>query len=79
VKVAYITARRPSDVAREVEVMLKDGCERFILTSLANGDMLDRERLGAARYAAGVQAEVEIEGQSSPGVSTASVAGAGAR
>jgi len=79
VKAAYITARRPSDVAHEVEVMLKDGCERFILKALAKGDMLDRERLGAARYAAGVQAEVELEGQPSPDVSTASVAGAGAR
>jgi hypothetical protein len=79
VKVAYIRARRPSDVAREVEVMLKDGCERFIIRSLAEGDMLDRERLGAARYAAGVQAEVELEGQSSPGGSTVPVVGAGAR
>jgi hypothetical protein len=79
VKVAYITARRPSDVAREVEVMMQDGCDRFIIRSLANGDMLDRERLGAARYAAGVHAEVKLEGQSSPGVSTLSVVGAGAR
>jgi hypothetical protein len=79
VRVAYITARRPSDVARQVEVMLKDGCERFILRSLADGDMLDRERLGAARYVAGLQAEVELEGQASSDASTASVAGAGAR
>jgi hypothetical protein len=79
VKVAHITARRPSDVAREVEVMLQDGCDRFIIRSLANGDMLDLERLGAARYAAGVQAEVELEGHASSGASTASVAGAGAR
>ena len=78
-KVAYITARRPSDVAREVEARLKGGCERFMLRSIANGDMLDLERLGAARYAAGVQAEVELEGQASSGASTASVAGAGAR
>ena len=28
--------------------------------------MLDLERLGAARYAAGLQAEVEVDGQSSP-------------
>jgi len=79
VKVAHITARRPSDVAREVEVTLQDGCDRFIIRSLANGDMLDRERLGAARYAAGIHAEVELEGQSSPCVSTLSTAGAGAR
>jgi hypothetical protein len=79
VTVAYIAARRPSDVAREVEARLKDGCERFILRSIANGDMLDLERLGAARYAAGVQAEVELEDQASSDASTASVAGAGAR
>jgi hypothetical protein len=66
-------------VALEVEAMLNDGCKKFILRPLANGEMLDRERLGAARYAAGAQAEVELEGQSSPGVSTVSVAGAGAR
>jgi hypothetical protein len=79
VKVAYVTARRPSDVAREVEVLLKDGCEKFVLRAVANGDVLDRERLGAARYVAGRQADVELEGQASSGVSTASVAGAGAR
>jgi hypothetical protein len=79
VRVAYIAARRPSEVAREVEVMLKDGYERFILRSLANGDMLDRERLGAARYVAGLQADVELDGQASSDASTASVARASAR
>jgi hypothetical protein len=85
VKVAYITARRPSDVARDVEVLLKNGCEKFILRTIANGAMLDRERVGAARYVAGLQAEVELEGQASSDVSTssdastASVRGAGAR
>jgi hypothetical protein len=79
VKVAYITARRPSDVAREVEALLQDGCGKIILHAVANGDMLDRERLGAARYVAGLQADVELEGQASSDASTASVAGAGAR
>jgi hypothetical protein len=79
VKVAYITARRPSDVAREVEVLLKDGCGKFVLCAVAKGDMLDRERLGAARYVAGLQGEVELEGQASSDASTASVVGAGAR
>jgi hypothetical protein len=79
VRVAYITARRPSDVAREVEVMLKAGSTKFILRAIANGDMLDGERLGAARYVAGIQADVELEGQSSSEVSLVSAAGAGAR
>ena len=78
-RAAYISAQRPSDVAREVEVMLEAGCKKFILRSVANGDMLDRERLGAARYAAGLQADVELEGQASSGPSLVSAAGAGAR
>ncbi len=74
---AYITARTPVDVAREVESQLKAGCGRFLLQELDGGGMLDLERLGAARYAAGIQAEVELEGQSSP-VGASSGAGAGA-
>lgn len=78
--VAYISARRPSDVAREVEDMLKGGCRHFIIRSLGKGEMLDLERLGAARYVAGLGAEVALEGQSSSDASTAaSAAGAGAR
>jgi hypothetical protein len=79
VKTALITARRPSDVAREVEVMLKAGYKKFVLRSLANGEMLDRERLGAARYVAGLQAGVELDGQASSGAPTAPLAGAGSR
>lgn len=63
---AYITARMPVDVAREVESRYEAGCRKFILRVLDGGGMLDLERLGAARYAAGLQAEVEVEGQSSP-------------
>lgn len=81
---AYVTARKPADVAREVEAMVKVGCSRFLLRPLDGGSMLDQERLGAARYAAGLQAEVELEGQSSPdgvtsesfGVATPAVVGA---
>jgi hypothetical protein len=62
----YITARIPVDVAREVETLYKAGCRNFVLSALDGGGMLDLERLGAARYAAGLQAEVEVEGQSSP-------------
>lgn len=78
---AYIAARTPADVAREVEGQLRSGAARFVLHELDAGGMLDRERLGAARYAAGLQAEVELEGQSSPvgasaGAGTSEAAGA---
>ena len=65
---AYIAARMPLDVAREVEARYDAGCRKFVLSALDGGGMLDLERLGAARYAAGLQAEVEVEveGQSSP-------------
>ncbi|HEY1421472.1 MAG TPA: hypothetical protein VGG90_12290 [Candidatus Dormibacteraeota bacterium] len=61
---AYIDARRPADVAREVETLLAGGCRRFILRRVAGGGFLDLERLGAGRYAAGLQATVELEGAS---------------
>ncbi len=60
-KTAYITAAHPQDVAREVEHQLALGCRSFILRPVAHGGMLDQERLGAARYAAGVQSEVVLE------------------
>jgi hypothetical protein len=56
-----ITDRRPADVARQVEVARRRGCTSFTLTSIDHGGMLDLERLGAARYAAGLQAVVELE------------------
>jgi len=58
---AVITARRPTDVAREVERQKAKGCTSFVVREVDHGGMLDRERLGAARYAAGVHAEVELE------------------
>ena len=77
---AYITARSPVDVAREVEAQLQSGCRRFVVQELDGGGMIDLERLGAARYAAGLQAEVELSGQSSPGgVSVGTSAAAGTR
>ena len=64
-KTAYITAAHPQDVAREVEEQVARGCRSFVLRPLAAGGMadqqLDQERLGAARYAAGLQAEVVLE------------------
>lgn len=72
---AYVIVRRPEDVAREVERLSKAGCRIFVLRRLDGGGMLDRERLGAARYAAGLQADVELEGQSSPATGSSSAAG----
>lgn len=58
---ALITAVRPQDVAREVEAAKARGCSTFVIRSVDHGGMLDRERIGAAHYAAGVQAVVELE------------------
>ncbi len=58
---AYIEAGRPKDVALEVEDAKRRGATAFTLRSVDRGGMLDLERLGAARYAAGVQAVVELE------------------
>ena len=41
--------------------MRKSGCRTFVLRMLDAGGMVDQERLGAARYAAGLHAEVELE------------------
>jgi hypothetical protein len=65
VTTAYITARTPQEVAREVDSKVRAGCERFVLRELDGGGMLDQERLGAARYAAGLQVEVELDGEPS--------------
>lgn len=62
---AYITARTPREVAREVDSKVRAGCGRFVLRELDGGGMLDQERLGAARYAAGLQVEVELNGEPS--------------
>jgi hypothetical protein len=57
----YITAIHPEEVAREVERLMKLGCTSFVLCPVAGGGMPDQERLGAARYAAGVHAVVKLE------------------
>lgn len=59
--VQRITARRPDDVAREVERLASGGERRFVIARIDHGGMLDRERVGAARYAAGTQSAVELE------------------
>jgi len=75
VTAAYVTSRRPVDVAREVERLRQAGCLKFVLRQLDGGEMLDRERLGAARYAAGLQAEFELEGARPGGSAEASGVG----
>ena len=54
-----IIDRRPVAVAREVERLVVKGHRSFVLVSVDHGGMLDLERLGAARYAAGLQSKVE--------------------
>ena len=61
-----ITAVRPQEVADEVEAAKARGCKTFVLRSIDHGGMLDRERIGAAHYAAGVQAVVELEPEVAP-------------
>lgn len=59
-----ITAVRPQDVAREVEELMQhEVVARILLRPVAHGGMLDQERLGAARYAAGLHAVVELEAE----------------
>jgi L-alanine-DL-glutamate epimerase-like enolase superfamily enzyme len=58
---AYITSARPKDVAAEVDIAKRRGFTSFKLRSVDGGGMLDRERVGAARYAAGLQSVVEVE------------------
>lgn len=58
-----ITTRRPADVALEVETLVRSGHREFVVASLDHGGMLDMERLGAARYAAGLQSKVELEAE----------------
>ncbi|HET7420695.1 MAG TPA: hypothetical protein VFL27_09960 [Candidatus Dormibacteraeota bacterium] len=56
-----ITSRKPEDVAREVAQLVSAGERTFVLARIDHGGMLDRERIGAARYAAGLQSAVELE------------------
>jgi hypothetical protein len=58
---AYITALKPPEVAAEVEAARRGGCMTFRLRAVDGGGMLDQERLGAARYAAGIQSRVELD------------------
>ena len=66
-----ITARRPQKVAREVERLLREGHKSFVVARIDHGGMLDLERLGAARYAAGLQSSVELEEETPAAVGAA--------
>ncbi len=57
---AVVAARRPEQVATEVEDLARRGCRSFVVSPVDHGGMLDLERLGAARYAAGLQSRVEL-------------------
>ena len=59
-----ITARRPEEVAVEVERLAAAGEKKFVIARIDHGGMLDQERVGAARYAAGLQSNVELEEES---------------
>ena len=43
--------------------MFRRGGREFVIARLDHGGMLDQERLGAARYAAGLQSKVELEAE----------------
>ena len=58
-----ITARKPEEVAREVESLVRAGEKTFVIARVDHGGMIDRERLGAARYMAGLQSDVELEAE----------------
>ena len=66
-----VTARRPADVAREVERLVSAGHHSFALARVGHGGMLDMERLGAARYAAGFHSDVGLEEETPTAVAAA--------
>jgi hypothetical protein len=68
---ALIDARRPVDVAREVARLVEAGLREFTLRRIDHGGMLDLERLGAARYVAGLESAVELEEETPAAVATA--------
>ena len=70
-KACAITARRPADVAREVEALFREGRRAFVVSRIDHGSMLDMERLGAARYAGGVESVVELAEETPAAVAAA--------
>jgi L-alanine-DL-glutamate epimerase-like enolase superfamily enzyme len=66
-----VTERKPADVARAVERAWREGTRDFVLSRVDRGGMLDLERLGAARYAAGLQSKVALEAEAPVAVAAA--------
>lgn len=66
-----ITTRKPDDVAREVEALAAEGHRRFVVSRIDHGGMLDLERVGAARYAAGRYSAAELEEETPAAVAAA--------
>ena len=66
-----VTARRPADVAHEIERLVSAGRRGFVLARVDHGGMLDMERLGAARYAAGFYSDVGLEEETPTAVAAA--------
>ena len=66
-----IEARRPVEVARDVARLVEAGHRAFMLRRVDHGGMLDLERLGAARYVAGLQSPVELEEETPAAVAAA--------
>jgi L-alanine-DL-glutamate epimerase-like enolase superfamily enzyme len=64
VTAVVVKARRPVDVARDVARLVEAGHHAFMLRRIDHGGMLDLERLGAARYVAGLESAVELEEES---------------
>ncbi len=48
-------------MAHEVELLTRRGHRQFVIRRIDHGGMLDKERMGAAHYAAGIQSEVVLE------------------
>jgi len=71
VRAVLVTAKRPVDVAREIERLAAAGRRAFLLTRVDHGGMLDMERLGAARYAAGFHSDVGLEEETPTAVAAA--------
>ena len=66
-----IREKRPADVAREVARLVSAGRRAFMLARIDHGGMLDMERLGAARYAAGSYSDVGFEEETPTAVAAA--------
>ena len=65
-----IAERKPAEVAAHVEEEVRHGVSRVDLLSIDGGGPLDLERLGAARYAAGRDADLRLVLNGTPAAAT---------